>query len=233
MRKFYVFAIPLILLLSVAAGVAAAGLTREQPQKLGMPTSAPVPPTRVNLDEIKEEAVRRLFDDQGRMINPDWRLARIAEAHEGGFGGYYFDREDRGRAYVFMLDPAEVEAARAAFREAYGGDRTITSIVPVQGGYAFNDLLRWFGILYTAFVRSGIPLTSGAVQEIDNRIHFGIADLCQVDEARRIMDEIGVPPGAVVFRKGHYGFFPDEGLRAKLRSLAGRVEQLIGVECRF
>ena len=70
-------------------------------------------------------------------------------------------------------------------------------------------------------------LTSGAVQEVDNRIHFGIADLCQVDEARWIMGEIGVPEGAVVFRKGHYGFFPDEGLQAKLRSLAGRVERLI------
>ena len=229
----------MVLLLAVAAVVAvvvaSVALVRE-PAPAQRPDDglyARVPPTRVNVAEIKEEAVRRLFDDRGRMVNPDRRLAQIAEAHEGGFGGYYLDREDRGWVYVLMLDPTQAEAARAAFQEAYEGDRTITSIVPVQGDYAYNDLLRWFRVLDTAFVRSGIPLISGAVLEIGNRIHFGIADLCQIDEAKRIMGELGVPEGAVVFRKGHYGFFPDEEIKAKVRNFGGRVERLLGVECRF
>ena len=115
----------------------------------------------VNLDEIKEQAVRDLFDDRGRMVNPDQRLARIAAEHKGGFGGYYFDETDRSTAYVYMLDPSQTEAAKAAFRAVYRGDRQVDRIIPVQGDYAFNDLLEWFHVLGTAMVENGIHPSTG------------------------------------------------------------------------
>ena len=155
----------------------------------------------VNLDEIKEQAVRDLFDDRGRMVNPDQRLARIAAEHKGGFGGYYFDETDRSTAYVYMLDPSQTEAAKAAFRAAYRGDRQVDWIVPVQGDYAFNDLLEWFHVLDTAMVENGIHPSTGGVREISNRIRFGLEDIGQATDARRIMSDLDIPQGAVVFEK--------------------------------
>lgn len=120
----------------------------------------------VSLSEIKEGSVRALFDEHGRMVTPDDRLARIAEKHEGGFGGFYFHETDRGHAFVYMLDPSQVESAQAAFREAYqGGSRAITQITPVQGDYAFNDLLKWYRILGPSLVENCVDPTTGAVME--------------------------------------------------------------------
>ena len=169
-----------------------AGASMAVPDRSVMPTAS--------LSEIKEESVRALFDEHGRLVTPDDRLARIAEKHEGGFGGFYFHETDRGHAFVYMQDPNQVASARAAFREAYqGGSRTITRITPVQGDYAFNDLLRWYRILGPALVENGIHPTTGSVMELKNRIHFGMSNAADIEEARRITRELGIPEGAVVF----------------------------------
>ena len=110
-------------------GVPTAAAAASTPAARTAPSTVPpegVPPEgvpTVNLDEIKEQAVRDLFDDKGRMVTPDQRLARIAVEHQGGFGGYYFDETDRSTAYVYMLDPSRTETAEAAFRAAYRGNR--------------------------------------------------------------------------------------------------------------
>ena len=183
-------------------GTPTAAAAASPPAARTAPSAVPREPVAtVNLDEIKEQAVRDLFDDRGRMVNPDQRLARIAAEHKGGFGGYYFDETDRSTAYVYMLDPSQTEAAKAAFRAAYRGDRQVDRIVPVQGDYAFNDLLEWFHVLDTAMVENGIHPTTGGVREISNRIRFGLEDIEQETEARRIMSDLDVPQGAVVFAK--------------------------------
>ena len=204
--------------LACAGAGDAAELTSTDIPNTGTPTAAAatsppaartvpsaVPPegvATVNLDEIKEQVVRDLFDDSGRMVNPDQRLARIAAEHKGGFGGYYFDETDRSTAYVYMLDPSQTEAAKAAFRAAYrGGDRQVDRIIPVQGDYAFNDLLEWFHVLGPAMVEIGIHPSTGGVYEIYNRIQFGLKEIEQETEARRIMSDLDVPQGAVVFKK--------------------------------
>ena len=183
-------------------GISTAAAAASPPAARTAPSTVPREPVAtVNLDEIKEEAVRDLFDDRGRMVNPDQRLARIAAEHKGGFGGYYFDETDRSTAYVYMLDPSQTEAAKAAFRAAYRGDRQVDRIVPVQGDYAFNDLLEWFYVLDTAMVENGIHPTTGGVREISNRIRFGLEDIGQATDARRIMSDLDIPQGAVVFTK--------------------------------
>ena len=58
----------------------------------------------VDLNQIKEEAIRNLFDSAGNMINPNRQLASVARDHEGGFGGYYFHETDRSIVFVYMLD---------------------------------------------------------------------------------------------------------------------------------
>ena len=189
-------------------GTSTAAAATSPPAARTAPSTVPREPVAtVNLDEIKEEAVRDLFDDRGRTVNPDQRLARIAAEHKGGFGGYYFDETDRSTAYVYMLDPSQTEAAKAAFRAAYRGDRQVDRIVPVQGDYAFNDLLEWFHVLDTAMVENGIHPTTGGVREISNRIRFGLEDIGQATDARRIMGDLDIPQGAVVFEKEKFKLF--------------------------
>jgi hypothetical protein len=183
-------------------GTSTAAAAASPPAARTAPSTVPREPVAtVNLDEIKEQAVRDLFDDSGRMVNPDQRLARIAAGHQGGFGGYYFDETDRSTAYVYMLDPSQTEAAKAAFRAAYRGDRLIDRIIPVPGDYAFNDLLEWFRVLDAAMVKNGIHPTTGGVREISNRIWFGLEDIGQAENARRIISDLDIPQGAVVFEK--------------------------------
>lgn len=153
--------------------------------------------------EIPEQAVRDLLDDSGRMFTTDDRLAQVAREHEGGFGGYYLDKDDRGRAYVFMLNPDNRGAAEAAFRAAYRGKREIDTIVPAQGDYAFDQLVEWFYTLDHALVQQGVHPGTGAVMEIANRIVFGLDDLAQVEDAHRIMKELGIPEDAVIFEQAH------------------------------
>ena len=154
-------------------------------------------PEDIDLDEIKEAVVRRLFDDSGKMINPDERLAGVSRDHEGGFGGFYFHETDKSIAYVYMKDVSEVEAAKATFRAAYDGDREITRIIPVQGDYSFDELVQWFHALDKALVANDIHPSTGAVMEIKNRIRFGLPDASQFDEARKVMRGLGIPEGAV------------------------------------
>ena len=66
------------------AGAPMAAAAASPPAAREAPSAVPREPVAtVNLDEIKEQAVRDLFDDQGRMVNPDQRLARIAVRYLG------------------------------------------------------------------------------------------------------------------------------------------------------
>ena len=154
----------------------------------------------VDLDQIKEDSVRAMFDSNGRMLDPDRRLADVAREHEGGFGGYYFHETDKGVVFVYMQDVSKRAAAEAAFRAAYGGDREITQIIPVQGNYSFDQLLTWFRLLDRALIESGILPVKASVREIENRIWIGLRDESQPDEVRRIMKGLGIPYGAVIVK---------------------------------
>ena len=158
----------------------------------------------------QEEAVKRLLDKDGNIVTTDDRLAKIAREQEGGFGGYYFDEKDPGQAYVFMKDPSKAEAARTAFQLAHsGGQRTITEITPVRGDYAFNDLLTWYKALRRKMAENNTNMSSGAVMEIRNRIVMGLPDMTKVDDIRRLMRDLAIPEGAVVFEESQVELFAD------------------------
>ena len=164
--------------------------------------NCPPPPDSdvVDLSQIKEEAVRNLFDSTGKRINPNRQVAKIARDHEGGFGGYYFHETDKSIVYVYMQDVTKTAAAEAAFRAAYSGDRKITQIIPVQGDYSLDQLVEWFYILDGALIESGIPPARASVREIENRIRIGLFDADQIDDVLHIMERLGIPEGAVVVK---------------------------------
>ena len=157
----------------------------------------------VDLSQIKEEAVRNLFDSTGKRINPDEQLADVARNHEGGFGGYYFHETDKSIVYVYMQDVTKAPAAEAAFRAAYHGDREVTQIIPVQGNYSLDQLFEWFRILDRALIESGIPPARASVREIENRIRIGLFDADQIDDVLHIMERLGIPEGAVVVKEDY------------------------------
>ena len=152
----------------------------------------------VDLSQIKEEAVRNLFDSDGKMIDPNKQVAKIARDHEGGFGGFYFHETDKSVVYVYMQDVTKTDSAEATFRAAYQGRREVTQIIPVQGDYSLDQLVEWYYTLTRAFSASDIDWRIGAVQERDNRIYLGLRHEDQISDARRVMERLGIPEGAVI-----------------------------------
>ena len=74
--------------------------------------------SQVELEEVREDVVRELYDSSDRMVNPDRKMQSIAKANDGGFGGYYFDENNPSTVYVYMLDVTKAAEAEAAFRAA-------------------------------------------------------------------------------------------------------------------
>ena len=187
--------------LAVTAAAVACTHDNGPPPSAEVTEPSPIPEV-VDLSQIKKEAVRALFNDTGRMINPDRQLADVERDHEGGFGGFYFHDTDKSIVFVYMLDVTKAAAAEAAFRAAYKGDREIAQIIPVQGEYSFDQLFEWFNILDRALIESRIPPAESSVREIENRIRIGLFDADQIDDAHRIMEKLGIPEGAVIVEKG-------------------------------
>ncbi len=215
-RKGTVFAaMALVLVAAIGTAVVMAQSPDERPPNTEV----------VDLDQIKEDVVRELFDSAGKMIDPKRQLAKVARDHEGGFGGYYFHETDKSIAYVYMQDLTETTSAEDAFRSAYNGDRAITQIIPVQGDYSFDQLVEWYHILDRAFAESDIHTGTGSVRVLENRIRFGLRDAGQIDDALRIIQRLEVPEGAVVLVEDHITLLTDEdSVRAKWRPLVGGIQ---------
>ena len=181
--------------------------------------------TVVDLDQIREDAVRSLFDSNGKLIDPRQQLAGIAEEHEGGFGGYYFHETDKSIVYVYMKDVTKTAAAEAAFRAAYDGDHQVSQIVPVEGNYSFKQLVDWFGTLDDAMIEGGIPPARASIREIENRIRIGLRDGGQIETVRGIMERLGIPEGAVVVEEDYIRLLADrDSVHAKWRPLVGGIQ---------
>ena len=51
-------------------------------------------------------------------------------------------------------------------------------------------------------MREGIHTTYGSLLGLSNRVGFGLVDMGQEHDARRLMRELEIPQGAVVFKEG-------------------------------
>ena len=174
-------------------------------------------PVTVDLSDIKEDAVRQLFDDSGKMIDPRQRLAIVAQEHEGGFGGFYFHETDKSIAYVYMQDVTKTTAAEKAFNAAYNGSRNITKIIPVQGDYSLDDLVEWLPIVAGALVANDIHPRSLGLSVQENRVRIGLASISQADDARQLVRDLEIPEGSVVFEEQPIGTLLVDGGSGRAR----------------
>ena len=172
-----------------------------------------------------EDSVQRLLDENGNILTDDDRMLQIAQNMTGGFGGFYFDDAKPEIAYVYMKDTTDKTSAKKAFEAAYNGQRNITTVVPVQGSYAFNDLVHWFRALDNAMIEYGIYMVSGSVRELDNQILVGLSDMADKPTVLGIMRRLNIPEGAVCFEEDETSLLADkDSVTAKWRPLVGGIQ---------
>ncbi len=150
-----------------------------------------------------------------------------------GFAGAYIDSD--GALIVRMVRPQPtLDVAREvgdllARVVLIGPDLASDRASLVEGlrtepaEYTFRELHRWYRLLLPkVFV---LPeATMADIDEVRNRIVFGVQDLREADAIRLIVEEMGVPPEAVVVEE--HGFARPAG--ASNHSLQGTVRPVIG-----
>ena len=189
-----------------------------------MAQATPDSPT-IDPRKVEENVVRVLLDENGNIVNPHRKLAAVADDHQGGFGGFYFN-DDKSTVHVYMTDTSKTTAATNAFNAAYNGRHAPATVEIVQGNYTLRQLVDWFYQLDAALIEKDVHPSSGSVLKRDNRIQFGIPDAAGISTAREVMRDLDIPEGAVkLVEKGYptlrgYG----EGLREKWHPLLGGVQ---------
>ena len=190
-------AILLLVVLSIFAGVVLA--TDGTPQRTGE-------------DQVKEDTVDSVLDSDGQVIDPNRKMASVADSHEGGFGGWYFSN-DKDTVYVFMKDTTKTVQARSAFQAAYSGQHTPTNVVVVTGSHSLDDLSNWFRQIIEGLSEQGISYKTASIDHSENIIKIGLAEASHINASQRIMENSRIPTGAVeLIRKGDGRLL---GLRAR------------------
>ena len=74
-------------------------------------------------------------------------------------------------------------------------------------------------------MREGINPTTGAALEIANRILFGLEDMRQAKDVRRIMSNLEIRQAAVIFEEPQAQLLADQdSLYAKWRPVVGGIQ---------
>ena len=155
----------------------------------------PVDISQIGLSDVQEQVATDLYDSSGKIINPDRELQSVSRSNGGGYGGFYLDGNT---AYVYMTDVTNIEAAEAAFRASYNGDRTVSQIVPVQGSYTLDQLVDWFYSVDRGLGDVGIVSSMGGMRPAKNAFMIAVREQSLVDDAWGVIDHLNVPRGAVI-----------------------------------
>ena len=128
------------------------------------------------------------------MESHDDLLLRI-ERDAPGFGGMFIDQD--GRLTVYLIDGAQLPAARAAIESVFG-----PAMIPgagvraVAGDYAISQLAEWTRQAARAMELPGVTLVD--LDEARNRVAVGVDDSSKTPAVRQLLASMNIPLAAVV-----------------------------------
>lgn len=130
---------------------------------------------------------------------PDEAEMRAFAARIPGLGGYYFD--DSGDLVVYVTDPAQAEAARAALAEVSGRGRGRILIRPAL--YTFIQLAAWRDAWSDRILDvRGVSFLD--LDEAANRIVVGTAEAAARERVLGLLRESEIPIAALEFESVGY-----------------------------
>lgn len=134
---------------------------------------------------------------QGENIETyDNRLARV-EKKARGFGGMFIDAD--GRLAVYLLDTAELPAARSAIESVFGAKLIpVSGVVALQGQYTVSQLKRWTALAGALLKTPGVTMVD--MDEAKNRVAIGVADDSGTVALERALPSLRIPREAVVIQ---------------------------------
>jgi hypothetical protein len=127
------------------------------------------------------------------METQDDLLVRI-ETLAPGFGGMYVDAE--GRLVLYLLDPAQLPAARAAIESVLGPDRVpAAGVRAMKGQYTVSELARWTRRATAMLELKGVTLVD--LDEARNRVAVGVDERSRVPAVVKALASRRIPRAAV------------------------------------
>lgn len=137
-----------------------------------------------------------IAQERSRMETHDDLLVRV-EKRVPGFGGMFIDSD--GRLAVYLLNPAQLPATRAAIEAVFGTKwLPAAGVRALQGQYAVSQLKAWTE-------RAGAVLTVPGVSVIDldeakNRVMIGIEDGSRTRAVEQALASLRIPREGVVIQ---------------------------------
>lgn len=132
--------------------------------------------------------------EPGRMETPDDLLVRV-DKRAPGFGGMFIDAD--GRLAVYLLDTAQLPAARSAIEAVFGSSRVpAAGVRALQGQYTVSQLKAWTERAGAVMKMRGVTLVD--LDEAKNRVAIGVEDGSRTRAVERMLSSLKVPREAVV-----------------------------------
>jgi hypothetical protein len=128
------------------------------------------------------------------METQDDLLVRVGK-QAPGFGGMYVDLD--GRLVLYLLDTAQLPAARSVIEAVFGPDRVpAAGVRAVKGQYTVSQLAAWTRRAAAVLDLTGVTLVD--LDEARNRVAIGVDDRSRVKAVAKAISSMKVPRAAVV-----------------------------------
>ena len=151
---------------------------------------------------------------QAQIRTSDDEHARVARAEVPGFAGFYLQED--GTPVVRLVDPSQRGAARRYLAQEFVRARrgrhagAPTEPIFLNAAYDFAQLKGWAEQVEGLLTRSDVYLVD--VDEVNNRVHVGVADNTAVGAVRSEAARMGIPAAALFVQTQ-----PKPEMRATLR----------------
>jgi hypothetical protein len=149
--------------------------------------------------EASDQAPSLAAAPQAQVRTQDDEHARVARAEVPGFAGFYLQED--GTPVVRLTDQNQRGAAQRylaqEFARARSGRHANAPTEPVflSAAYDFAQLKGWAGQVEGLLTRSDVYLVD--VDEVNNRVHVGVADNTAVGAVRSEAARMGIPAAAL------------------------------------